>query len=112
MTDAEIIRALECCSQDTHDCDNCPLNIAEESLCFNEIKGYALDLINRQKAEIERLQKENNQLADIGKMYSEIKTEAIKEFAERVKSRLIAVTYMNFDDTIDTLVKEVAGDTE
>ena len=35
-------------------------------------------------AEIERLQKENNQFADIGKMYSEIKAEAIKEFADNL----------------------------
>ena len=39
---------------------------------------------NRPQTEIERLQKENNQFADLGKMYSEIRAEAIKEFAELV----------------------------
>jgi uncharacterized protein YjgD (DUF1641 family) len=69
----------------------------------------ALSLINRQKAEIEKkdkdimelmainksrkediemLIKENSQFADIGKMYSEIKAEAIKDFAERVKEEI------------------------
>lgn len=85
MTDAEIIKALECCCSNNIDsCEECPIKIE----CYTETidcKKEALDLINRQKAEIERLQKENNQFADIGKMYSEIKAEAIKEFAERVK---------------------------
>ena len=39
---------------------------------------------NRPQTEIERLQKENNQFADLGKMYSEIRAEAIKEFAELI----------------------------
>ena len=35
------------------------------------------------------------------------KAEAIKEFAERLKSRLITVTYINFDDIINNLLKEM-----
>lgn len=78
--------------------------------------------IKELKAEIERLQKENNQFADIGKMYSEIKAEAIKEFAERLKNYYInnkryrrpyAHTLIDFlFDIIDNLVKEMVGDTE
>lgn len=118
MTDAKIIKSLECCSQDTHDCDNCPLDIAEESLCFNEIKGYALALINRQKAEVERLQKENNQFADIGKMYSEIKVETIKKFKHNVRT-LFRLNFLRkkrydkiFDEAEAMMLKEMAGETE
>ena len=45
-----------------------------------------LDLINRREAEIERLQLINDSFTDIGKLYSEIKAEAITEFAERLKA--------------------------
>lgn len=50
MTDNEIIKALECCSKST--CDGCEFG--------NQCDGFtpinlALSLINRQKAEIERL---------------------------------------------------------
>jgi hypothetical protein len=82
----------------------------------------ALDLINRQQAEIERLQKVNDSFTDIGKMYSEIKAEAIKEFAERLKN--IYIKDKRYDRpnahtlidwlfaNIDNLVKEMVGDTE
>ncbi len=58
MTDNEIIKALECCASSTHSdaCVFCPFN--ELKICEVESNGLekrALDLINRQKAEIERL---------------------------------------------------------
>ena len=49
-----------------------------------EVVEYDIEnLINRLQAENERLKKENENFADIGKMYSEIKAEAYKEFAEK-----------------------------
>ena len=57
MTDNEIVKALECCcSVDVNACDNCPFH----ERCYNNnewIEKEAIDLINRQKAEIERLRK-------------------------------------------------------
>lgn len=58
MTDNEIIKALECCTKGTTSdvCDDCPLRTTD--ICTEEENGVlklALDLINRQKAEIERL---------------------------------------------------------
>ena len=107
MTDAEIIKALECCSHEAYDCDVCPLNLKEEELCFIEVRKYALDLINHQKAEIERLKK--GWKADVIETQN-IKAEAIKEFAERVKQEI------NFPLSVwkvfDTLVKEMVGDAE
>jgi FtsZ-binding cell division protein ZapB len=76
MTDNEIIMRLRL--------------FASQKLVVHQSEGWAiimkdvLDIIDRLQEEIERLKKENNQFADIGKMYSEIKSEAIKEFAERV----------------------------
>lgn len=60
MTDAEIIKALQCCSLEIYDCDNCPLNKTEESLCFIEIRKYALDLIKRKDSEIYELREKLN----------------------------------------------------
>ena len=142
MTEAEIKKALECCADETGCAKGCPFFDKKKSKCkvaspYGAFEKLLLDLINHQQemidaliagqetlqkalaekiAEIERLQKENNQFADIGKMYSEIKAEAIKEFAERVKMAF----YYEFDeifpsimaDNIDNLVKEMVGDAE
>jgi hypothetical protein len=57
MTDNEIIKAVICCT--AFDCGNCPLkDIPDIEECERKCKEDALGLINRQKAEIERLKKE------------------------------------------------------
>ncbi|MBO5060254.1 MAG: hypothetical protein J6C82_05005 [Clostridia bacterium] len=54
MTDDEIIKALECC--DTREwCIHCPLK--DNDRCRDVLSTQSVELINRQKAEIERLQK-------------------------------------------------------
>ena len=111
MTDNEIIKALE--HHKKRKCFECPLRDNEKS-CSVTISTLALDLINHQKAEIERLQTENNQFADIGKMYSEIKAEAIKEFAERlIENSWDADTRAGYVQVVDVgdiedLVEEMA----
>ena len=57
MNDNEIIKALECCVEiGENDCQNCPYFNDVSCGCRNyENLKDALDLINRQKAEIERL---------------------------------------------------------
>ena len=87
MTDAEVIKCLAC------------------RMPFDKVCVEAYDLINRQKAEIERLQKESNQFADIGKMYSEIKADAIKEFAELIYDE-ITNAIINNNDVIENRVKK------
>lgn len=52
MTDNEIIKALECCKG--KGCKGCPCNI-NSSICIAHLARNALDLIKRQKAEIEKL---------------------------------------------------------
>ena len=62
MTDNEIIKALECCTVGTFDCSKeCPCYSSKSNLkvssCRFELMCEISDLINRQKAEIERLKK-------------------------------------------------------
>lgn len=101
MTDEQIIKALGCCGM--RDCGKCPYaGFTKE--CSN-LSILALDLINRRKAEIERLKRKNTILSknadtafqdgldenrDLFKkeVEPEIRNEAIKEFAERLKSKL------------------------
>ena len=53
-TDEQIKKALECCSGSTCRTD-CPLSNISEIPCDSILNTCALDLINRQEAEIERL---------------------------------------------------------
>lgn len=66
MTDNEIVKALECCKltneQQESQCEDCPLWETSLMICQELLAFHALDLINRQKAEIERLEAENKKL--------------------------------------------------
>lgn len=108
MTDNETIKALECCKD--NDCDNCPFE--EQCRRNGSLADIALDLINRQKTEIDILIRKKETLRDeIAEHQAEIErlkekhsrmkfnlesvleeradhTEAIKEFAEKVETDL------------------------
>lgn len=105
FTDDEIIRALECCKNE--DCDNCPFFKYPKSICRWDVWDCALDLINRQKAEIEEYQKHiDNDIIYVKR----VKAEAIKEFAERLKERGYTNNYCQdivLVESIDNLVKEM-----
>lgn len=122
MTENEIIKSLECCKKD--DCDNCPNGFGN---CYSNLSGYALDLINRQKKEIDRLERYNeilsinadtafqdglNEAQDLyaEQVKAEIKSEAIKEFAVRLKCGVPQETGVIRCSDIDNLVKEMVGD--
>lgn len=81
MTDNEILKALE--HHQKRRCSECPLRDNKTS-CSATISTLALDLINRQQAEIERLEKirkaDNNLITSLNKCYETAKTEAIKKF--------------------------------
>ena len=72
--------------------------------------------IKRRQEEIDRLKATVDSFTYIGKLYSEIKAEAIKEFAERLKNEInIRTTYSREQDKnvmrmIDNLVKEMIYD--
>ena len=57
MTDEDIVKALECCSVASFTtCHDCPYGENQfKNHCSFTLSGDALDLINRQKAEIEAL---------------------------------------------------------
>lgn len=126
LTDSEIVKALERCGQH-REC--CYCNSVEE--CGNKrvLTESCLDIINRQKAEIERLEKARQKQAQFlgeerGQKYellnkiTNAKTEVIKEFAERLKCR--SHRFKTIDrifvdciplDYIDNLVKEMTEQT-
>ena len=162
MTDNEIIKALECCmDKSIMSCQECPIRME----CHNyetDIKKEALDLINRQKAEIEflknelsnieflnkeleidkkdlkaeieRLEKENQLLLDnhpanthrncviiyngiiytktlydYAKFLTDVSNEAVKEFALELKRIPRMWVYKN---EIDNLLKEMVGESD
>ena len=131
MTDNEIIKALECCIDSSHfgDCFElgCPMASADGCDAYgdNKLLKSALDLINRQKEEIERLTDERETLLKeckrcgrktqkcIVKLQKKLKTtraEAIKEFWKELKNRSTLDHRIVSTVTGDNLVKEMVGE--
>ena len=129
MTEEQIIKALEYCFTrgfDESTCYECPFYTATAK-CTEDLRESVLDLINRQKAEIERLKRdiaihehvheESNAAYQVH--VKQAKSEAIKEFAERLKEKLCCEDdcgYHCFDccyeckdyvPVVDKLVKEM-----
>jgi len=121
MTDNEIIKALKCCEYTDELCYMCPE--IKDSECIQRLHTMALDLISRQRAEIEYLKSIKFpcgiQVEVSTKIENEIKSEAIKEFAERLKEGEVYMRiefpntkngtedYIVLSDDIDDLVKEM-----
>ena len=116
MTDNEIIKALECCRDCK--CKECPCykNIEGEMRCIEIDEEEILDLINRQKAEIEKLKAENEVMkTNCNSMYVSMpnmakaeRTEAIKEFAHFVidKSRNGVIYASDIPDLVKEMTEE------
>ena len=112
MTDNEIIKALECCNRNDYGgCDDCPFY----HRCVNNerLSIFTLALINRQKAEIERLKGKVDMYEEERKYHFEMSrqriAEGIKEFAERIKL-LNQENLIIWNEQIDNLAKEMVGD--
>ena len=127
MTDNEIIKALECCStgETYDDCEKngCPLYLGITMGCKyidkeNQLYSDALDLINRQKAEIEKLKGSTivSNIMESQRIKREAKAEAYKEFAERLNEKAqIADCFDSYNMVvgthfIDNLLKEMVGE--
>lgn len=103
MTDEQIIQAVDLCANAQEDCRKCPLHSVYSANCIKRLMNITLDLIKRQQekieaiingqetlskalvtkdAEIERLEAEKDNLI---RTYKECMTDAIKEFAEKIK---------------------------
>ena len=109
MTDDEIITALECCDfTDIKACEECPLYHTFD--CSFVIIDKSLDLIARQKAEIERLKKDFDIMCFVTakRWVKNAKSEAIKEFAEELKNCFtISGDYLDIINIINNLIKEM-----
>ena len=134
--DKEIVRTLKN-HIEAEDCVTCEsFGKCNEFLLTKD----TLDLINRQKAEIERLKRENeilsvnadtafqdglNEARDLyaTEVENEIKAEAVREFADKLKENITDChtvsdgEYIGYDRTdithcIDNLVKEMVVDAE
>ena len=112
LSDNEIIKALEHCSAGDTWCDDCPY----ENLCTTDtdITKFALDLINRQKANVEGL---TNAVKYLNEQLSSAKAEAVKEVIQKLKEKAEIVSggdygfvYEITEDNIDNLVKEMVGE--
>ena len=117
MTDSELVKALEN-----------SINTYNEKGVYvdtENIQQQVLDLIKRQRAEIERLEKARQRQAYLscnlrGQKYelmnriSVVKNEAYKEFAEIIKDKWFDNRYdspdVGFDDFIDNVLKELVGE--
>ena len=115
MTDNEIVKALKYCKEHKGMCtDDCIYRAVYRGGCLPMLQKDVINLINRQKAEIEKYKSGMIANAEVVKtLTNELKTaksEAIKEFAERLKERyekhiLCSTNILN--NEIDNLVKEM-----
>lgn len=113
MTDEQLKKALECCNG--YDCETCRALKYCDYMHPGALARASLDLINRQKAEIERLSIESETLViQLKVAYEQIhklnmtKSEAIKKFAEELKNYFsISECYLDIINIIDNLVKEM-----
>lgn len=120
FTDEEVIKALECCNRNGS-CSKCPYDRARfeyETDCASEMTADALDLIKRQRAEIERLDtivnpKEHgvsfymmiNETEEKVEAYKrQLKAEAVNDFVEKCRSALKKeIEISNDEDALYTL---------
>ncbi len=113
MTDNDVIKALRCCK--TMKCKDCPFTICDSN-CDN-VENLALNLIENQKTEIQKLnvfiEELNDKTNSVIDCYKQTKSEIIKEFAEKLKRQIDMISYeTGFEhqetiETIDNLVKEM-----
>jgi hypothetical protein len=117
MTDKEIKEALECCD-DFGWCGQCSLQGVID--CKTMLTDNALDLINRQQAEIERLKGTVEMYEEERKYHFEMSkqkvAEAIKELEVKIHEKLHqAEMHGNFEPVVtremfDSVVREMVGE--
>lgn len=102
FTDEEVIKALEVCAVNTVSREGV---FTYRGIPLRFLCADALDLINRQKAEIERLQSLQKEqrfsmnILELQACEEYAAAKAVKEFAERLKTY-----YRNLDSTIGAAV--------
>ena len=135
MTDNEIVKALEYCFTNDWNrtkCDKCKFYTGTTQ-CVEDLKSASIYLIKRQQAEIERLKCEMGKLLPkdcaytvqmevSNKLETQIRAEAVREFAERLKNKIktecnpYGKPTFDYDTSlaimryIDNLAKEMVGE--
>ena len=123
LTDKEIIKALEQCvkrgnrNYDTDLVLDLITRQQAEILRLKSMNQAKLDTIHDLQVEIEQLKEEANKYQNLWCMaiddIEKAKSEAVKEFAEKLKEKAMQKfdwnEYVEVDE-IDNLVKEMAGD--
>ena len=119
ITDEEIKSSLEVIAT-TRNCNECKIRNCKWGTCnCSQITANAaLDLINRQKAEIEKLKGSTivSNIMESQRIKREAKAEAYKEFAERLNEKAqIADCFDSYNMVvgthfIDNLLKEMVGE--
>lgn len=108
MTDEQIIKAVNVCGSTPYTCKGCPYRKLGESGCIYKMLKDVYNLINRQAAEIIRLKGfvVTNNIMEIVRIKKQAKSNAIKEFAKRLKKDLGFGHFIRAED-IDNLVTEM-----
>ena len=127
ITDSEIIKALECClkTNQAYKCTECRY-YNKTANCLRNLMTDTVDLINRHKTENVKLRLKIEELSKVLSDHikirvKEIKSESIKEFAERVKEESFECDVSSgygrlcYEDvvtvnSIDVLAKEMVGE--
>jgi len=125
MKDNEIVKALECCLLDNKQhgerCSECPMYETPLTVCQNLLAYHSLNLTNRQKAEIERLESHNNKLMEtVENLIYECdcaKQEIIKDFEERllaikIKPEFPWDDFFVTEDMINSVAKDMIKEIE
>lgn len=136
MTDNDIIKALECHAGELDTCDECPYR---KRGCSTQLHIDALDLINHQRAEIEKYEKRLDELEFLQRRVNSIKNtpedtflgsiltlaegvatyEALQDFSDDLKIKFsnnpetyTGVFYgpQSIHDKINDLLKEKVGE--
>jgi predicted RNase H-like nuclease (RuvC/YqgF family) len=106
MTDEMIVKALGCCSwQDEKCCEKCPLDKKEtNTFCNVDLMQSALDLINRQKAEIEKLNDMLDRATDYeAETYNEYKEECATVEKLEMEIRMLRATTEQLNKKLDEM---------
>ena len=98
MTDNDIIKALECCGKNPPVCHECKYKGKCNRIdCYDYLKRDVLDLINRQKAEIESkndlIHRQSDVISEQKEKLESIYSEAIKEFIKRFEKKIKDVKF-------------------
>ena len=125
MSNNEIIKAMECLKGYALHCKNCPYSPRYKfPLCQQKVAKDALSLITRQKAEIERLKRECDKaweehseaelkydllFDEAEALIRRAKSEARREFAEKIHKHCTSV---ELNEYIDTLIEEMESESE